>query len=198
MSHERRPESEETGHLAPLVEFVRLVDGGRVLFWILLLAAGYMFLTASRFGADARLFPQLTAGVVLCAGGARVCVVRFDVVATAAHAVSPDQRKNAPDTGTTTDGSPAETEDTTAAPTDSKNAATAALDTMLVLATLIAGYIIAGYLVGLFWVTPVFVAVYMIAAGQSYLRALLLAALMTSVAYGFFVVMNLNIMTGVL
>lgn len=198
MSHERRSEGEETGRLEPLVEFVRLVDGGRVLFWIVMLAAGYMFLAASSFGVDARLFPRLTSGVVLLAGVTRVCVERFDVATTAAHAVSPDTRSNVrKDETTTADASTAE-ETSASSSNDRENAVAANLDTMLVLAALIASYIIAGYLVGLFWVTPLFVFVYMLYVGQSYLRTLLLTALMTSVAYGFFVIMNLDIMTGVL
>lgn len=198
MSHDRRSESEETGRLEPFVEFVRLVDGGQVLFWIVLLAAGYMFFTANSFGGDARLFPRLTSGVVLLAGIAHVCVERFDVAATAAHAVNPDTRANVRKVETTTaDASTAE--ETTVSPANNReNATTAALDTMLVLAALITSYIIAGYLVGLFWVTPLFVIAYMLCVEQSYLRTLLLTALMTGVAYGFFVIMNLDIMTGVL
>lgn len=187
MSHERRSEGEETGRLEPLVEFVRLVDGGQVLFWIVMLAAGYMFLAASSFGVDARLFPRLMSGVVLLAGVTRVCVERFDVATTAAHAVSPDTRSNI------------RKDETSSSPANNReNTATADLDTMLVLAALITSYIIAGYLVGLFWVTPLFVIAYMRYVGQSYPRTLLLTVLMTGVAYGFFVIMNLDIMAGVL
>ncbi|UPM44498.1 tripartite tricarboxylate transporter TctB family protein [Halocatena salina] len=198
MSHERRSEGEETGRLEPLVEFVRLVDGGRVLFWTILLAAGYMFITANSFSADARLFPRLTSGIVLLAGVAHICVERFDVAATVARVVSPDTRANVRDAQTTT-ADTSTGEETTASPaSDRENAATADLDTMLVLAALITSYIIAGYLVGLFWITPLFVIAYMLYAGQSYLRTLLLTALMIGVAYGFFGIMNLDIMTGVL
>lgn len=176
MSHEPQTESVNRSRIEPLTKIVRAIDGDRILFWFLVGSAGYMFVTAERFSSAAQLFPRLTAGVVLIAGGLRVVSTHLDIeLQRSENAVISGTEESVPDQ---------ETEGET-------NVAT-----MIVLGLLISGYIIGGFFVGLFWVTPLFVGGYMAYTGQPWWRTLALTVIMTGVAYGFMVIMNLDLMTG--
>jgi hypothetical protein len=173
MSHEPQSESMEHSRIESLTKLVNAIDGERGLFWFLLICAGYMFVTAAQFPPAAQLFPRLTAGTVLVAGAVRFAINRLDI----------DIQRSESDVfgGETHDRETMEVTN---------------IDTMIVLGILITGYIIGGYFVGLFWVTPLFVLGYMTYTGQPWWRTLLVTVIMTGIAYGFMIIMNLDLMTG--
>lgn len=179
MSHESQTEATDQSRIDPFVKMVEATDGERVLFWFLLGSAGYMFVTAAQFTSSAQMFPRLTAGIVLVAGVLRVVSTHLDL--------DIQQSENIALGGGTPE------QDTPDATTpDETN-----VDTMVVLALLIMGYIIGGYFVGLFWVTPFFVFGYMAYTDQPWWQTLLCTVLMTGIAYGFMIIMNLDLVTGV-
>lgn len=177
----RSPDSD--GQLALPMRIATEIDGGRVLFWSMIIISGYMFLTAQQFSSEVRLFPQLAAGIVLTAGILKATTAvlnrrfEFDFTQYA-------EQENTTETGLGTAGGDEETDESEP------------LAPVFVLGTLITGYIIAGYFVGLFWVTPLFVVAYMRYRQQTWLRTVVLTVVLTAVAYGFMIVMNLDIATG--
>lgn len=178
MSHESQTDATDRSHIEPFIKIVQAIDGGRVLFWLLLGSAGYMFLTAAQFSSAAQMFPRLTAGIVLVAGVLRVASTYLDL--------DIQQSENIALGGSTPE------QDTP----DATNPGETNVDTMVVLALLIIGYIIGGYFVGLFWVTPPFVFGYMAYTDQPWWQTLLCTALMTGIAYAFMIIMNLDLMVG--
>lgn len=162
----------ERNPATPVAEFLREVDGGPVFFWFLIGLAGYMFVTAAKFSASARLFPRLAAGTILVAGALRLAVTRLDIGVARSESV-------------VLSGGETETDDEETT-----------LESMIVLGLLIAGYVLGGFFVGLFWLTPPFVFLYLWYSRQPLWRTALLTAVMAGIAYGFMTLMNLDLMTG--
>ena len=186
MSQETRSTG-ESGDTSSIVAAVRHIDGEQLLFWLVMIVAAYMFVAAGAFVPEAALFPRLTAGVVVVGGVLQIFVARSERVRHYSQIVSPDSG----DSLTSTNKVNADTE-------DAERLTATEIRRMLSLAVLIVGYVVGGYLVGLLWVTPLFVAGYLLIADQSYLRTLLLTVAVTGVAYGFYTIMNIDIITGVL
>lgn len=188
MSHESDTQTQtdpdadsDANKLAPRFEGLADIDGGQVLFWSLIIISGYMFLTAQQFSPDVGLFPQLAAGIVLVSGGLKWAVnflnQKFDFSYSSESESESDAQTETP--GITDE----EGESLPLAPA-------------LILGALITAYIVIGYFVGLLWVTPLFVASYMLYSRQSWLRTVTLTIVLTAVAYGFMLLMNLDLATG--
>lgn len=152
-----------------------LVSGENVFAALLVAVAVYMFVTAYDFPSAARLFPQVASGLVIVAAALRVINYLLPYEFTRAKSILSGGET---DTGEETTR---ETEDRTR---------------MLVLGTLITGYILGGYLVGLFWVTPVFALAYLTYTRQKWWVTAIITAALTGIAYGFIVLMNIDIVTG--
>lgn len=154
-------------------QFVDRLPREQLFFGGLLAVAGYMFLAAQQFPAEARLFPQLAAGTVLIAGGLRLLnrVLPVEVSRSDSVMLSNETADNEEDVET-----------------DSRD--------MLALAGLVTVYILGGYVVGLFWLTPVFVLGYTLWTRQPWWAVVGLTVGLTGVAYGFMTIMNLDLMSG--
>ena len=179
MSQEDQLPFRARSRIQPIVEIARTVNGEQVLFWGFLIVAGSVFITAAQFSPAARLFPRLAAGVILIAGMLRLVSTHLNIV--------PQQNESTTfNTGESSDSNESENE-----PEMGEN-----LSKMLIFAGLITGYILGGYFIGLFWVTPLFVVLYMITAGQAYWKSALWTIGLTGVAYGFMTIMKLDITGG--
>lgn len=162
-----------------IVEGENIVNGEQIFFWTLLAGAGYMFVTAGQFSSAVGLFPRIASGVVLCAGVLRLAVTHLDI----------DLQENASTALT-------DQENQSVDETDNELDMGENVGMMIILGVLITGYIIGGYLVGLFWVTPLFVVSYMVISNQPHWKSALWTIALTGVAYGFMVIMNLDLMKG--
>ncbi|MFH5801338.1 tripartite tricarboxylate transporter TctB family protein [Haladaptatus sp. CMAA 1911] len=175
MSNEENSNVFERNPATPVAEFIRKVDGAPLFFWFLIAIAGYMFITAAEFSASAQLFPRLTAGTVLVAGALRLATTRLNLGIRRSENVVLSGRQ---------------TEEVEESDED------ISLEPMLFLGLLVIGYVLGGFFVGLFWPTPPFVFIYLLYKRQPLWRTVLLTVIMTTVAYGFMTLMNLDLMTG--
>jgi hypothetical protein len=186
MSHESDSQAQtnpndDVDRLAPLTKVLTDINGGRVLFWSMVVIAGYMFLTAQQFSSEVRLFPQLAAGVVLVAGTLKGATTVLNQKFDFDFGHDPERQG---DTETETPGIGDEADKSQS------------LTPVLVLGTLITSYVVLGYIVGLLWVTPLFVVSYMRYTDQTWLRTVIFTVVLTAVAYGFMILMNLDLATG--
>lgn len=175
MSHEEQSKSHTQSRLQPVVKLIQTANGGQILFWGLLLIAGYMFVTAGQFSPAASLFPRLAAGTIIVAGTLRLIVNIFDLDIQAGDSLTLSSGQTDEETNEVTN-----------------------FETMVVLGALITGYVIGGYLVGLLWVTPLFVLSYMLFTGQPHWKSVVWTVGLTGVAYGFMTIMELDLARGVL
>lgn len=67
----------------------------------------------------------------------------------------------------------------------------------LITTLMIVSYVLIGYLIGLFWITPIFVFVYIFWSKNNWKLALILAVLSTVAVYGFMDMLYLDLATGI-
>jgi Tripartite tricarboxylate transporter TctB family len=174
MSNKETSSVLERNPATPIAEFIREIDGAPLFFWFLIVIAGYMFATAGEFSPAAQLFPRLTAGTILVAGALRLAVTQLDIGLERSETV-------------VLSGGQAE---------EKESDEDMSLESMIILGLLVIGYVLGGFFIGLFWLTPLFVFLYLLYKRQPLWRTALLTVVMTAVAYGFMTIMNLDLMTG--
>ncbi|WP_266082774.1 tripartite tricarboxylate transporter TctB family protein [Haladaptatus caseinilyticus] len=173
MSNEENTKIIERNPVTPIVDVIQAIDGEPVFFWLLIGTAGYMFVAAGDFSASARLFPRLTAGTILIAGVLKLVVTHLGIGLKRSEKVV-----------------------LSGGHSESESDEEISIESMVVLGLLIGGYVLGGFVVGLFWMTPLFVFLYLLYNKQPLWKVIALTAIMTSVAYGFMIIMNLDLMTG--
>lgn len=149
--------------------------------------SAYMFVASYEFAYAAGLFPRFTTGVVIVLGVMLLFrnylpgpLRRF---ATESVEVL-DTEQDTVETAETTDEREATVESVERGPL-----ATGGLCVL---------YLLASYLIGMLWATPLFVATYSLWTRQSWYGVVGLTVLSFVIAYAFYSVLNLRIVSGVL
>lgn len=167
------------------------VDSERALTLLFLLIGGSMLAEAYTFGSTAGLFPKLTASIVI--GGSILILFQNHLPGPLRTFVAKDIQliQASEDVQKMTDraitSSSGETE-----------VADRPLPPSVFTGGFVAAFIVCSYLVGMLWTTPVFVAIYARWFHQPWRYTILVVVLSFAIAYGFSVVLNTPVDSGVL
>lgn len=170
-------------------EITRRIGSEQLLQLMFLVAAVYAFWEAYGFSFGGRVFPQLSASVVIVGV---ILLIFKDYLPTAAQQFIE---------GSVDLGGGYESELETELQQDDRSSEDPArfekpLNPVVFTALMVVLYVVVGYAVGFLWITPVFVAVYLLWFEKSWLHIILVALLGFAVVYTFLNVFNIRLQEG--